>query len=365
MLRITQSKNTFRFKVGFCLFRHFITTSTNSSGLDSSNSILKSFSAIMKSQRKDTDINKEIKPNHIYKNAFNIQKNQNGYSQQRAGFKRQQQSKKIIVKWKTGSERAKAAVNANLSELLKINVSGSIKVIDPETENLVLTTIYKFADGVDLDKSGFVIVNVEQSEDGQSIPLVKMVDIRVVLKKYSENMAKMKERELSEMGVSLRRPSKRNDVDKADEDIKHIKLSWKITEDDLSRQKSHEIQTSLKKGFKVYIYVDDRVSRNNSRTWISDFLTDQDQTEVRLPNKERKQREVIYDKLQEIVEKYSITPVIEGSINSRMLIKLTPKLEQKKKPQNPDKRSLIEQRKRERQEKLQKRTEKKRYEQAQ
>lgn len=63
------------------------------------------------------------------------------------------------------------------------------------------------------------------------------------------------------------------------------------------------------------------------------------------------------ERIHEIVDEYAVTPIVEGDIASRLIMKVTPKPTAKKRE---DKTALKEQKKRERQAKLERNLEKKR-----
>lgn len=54
--------------------------------------------------------------------------------------------------------------------------------MDPTTHRIEPSNIRYFAKGIDLDKVGLSIVNVEQIDNENQIPLVKIVESRVALK---------------------------------------------------------------------------------------------------------------------------------------------------------------------------------------
>lgn len=265
--------------------------------------------------------------------------------------------KRIVINWNSGTERAQDAANKVIREVFKLNSKGSIKIFDEKTHKLETSNIKYYAKGLDLDKLGVSIVDIETVTEDIRIPLIKIVDCKTALKKYSDDMAKEKEKELLEKGL-LRK--KVYDTSKSEGTLKHIKLSWKIREDDLLNQKAHEIENLLKKGNKINIYIDDK--NYTSKNWLEDFensmnpTEEENQKEVRVPKKELRRRNEILDRIQTLVEELSISPVIDGDITTRIVIHLVPKPGKKEKI---DKHNLKEERKRVRQEKLEKRIQKK------
>lgn len=270
-------------------------------------------------------------------------------------FERPQTRKNISVTWSTGSERDKQAANSVLSQIFRMNKAGLINTINVDDNKVHQTNIRIFAKGIDLSKVGFSIVNFEQLNETTQIPLVKIVDRKVALKKYSDEIANRKQKELQSMGILKRRPSKTSEADKGEDSTKRIKVSWQIKEDDLSKQKTHEIISQLKKGYKVHLCIDDR-NNINAKNWSAGFenlgASDKVANKV-LSSSEMKKRTFILDKLSGIADDYSVQPVHEGTIETKMLIKLAPKTSN-----NKDREALKEQRRKERQEKLMKRLEK-------
>lgn len=267
--------------------------------------------------------------------------------------------KNIVIKWDTGNERDKEAANFIMSKVMRMNKSGTIHVINPESNKIEETSIRKFAKGVNLSESGFSIADFKQINEHAQIPLVKLVDRKTALKRYSDEIAKRKQAELVSMGLMKKAQVNTNDTERAEDLVKQIKISWQIKLDDLTKQKAHEIVSQLKRGFKVYLYLDDRNSIN-SRNWASSFeqLRSNKLETKGISDKELLQRESVLKKLDQITEDYSVQPVKDGNIGTRMMIKLAPKpaLYNNK---DKAKQALKEHRKRERQEKLERRIEKK------
>ena len=265
--------------------------------------------------------------------------------------------KKIIINWNSGTERAQDAANKVIREVFKLNSKGSIRIFDEKTHKIETSNIKYYAKGLDLDKFGVSIVDIETVTDEIRIPLIKIIDCKSALKKYSDDMAREKEQELLEKGL-LRK--KVNDTSKNEGTLKHIKLSWKIREDDLLNQKAHEIENLLKKGNKINIYIDDK--NEISKNWLEEFESsmnpseEEPQKEVKVPKKELRRRNEILEQIQTLVEELSVTPVIDGDTTTRIIIRLVPKPGKKEKV---DKNNLKEERRRERQEKLEKRIQKK------
>ncbi|QLQ78567.1 hypothetical protein HG537_0A08140 [Torulaspora globosa] len=262
----------------------------------------------------------------------------------------------LAIIWKSGSDRDKEAANAVISQIFRMNKAGTIKVVNSTTSKLEGTNIRSFAKGINLEENGLVIVNFEEIDETTKVPLVKLVDRKTALKRFSDEKARQKEQEMISRGLVKRKPARSSDGEKADDSIKQIKISWQIKDDDLNKQKAHEITSQLKKGYKVYLYIDDK-NHINSKNWATEFDAPVRKNAQReLSAKELNQRNSILQQLEKIVDEFSNQPTIEGTVETKVLMKLTPKHAT---TEPNSKQSLKEQRKKERQEKLQQRIQKK------
>lgn len=264
--------------------------------------------------------------------------------------------KKYIINWKTGSERAQLAANQIIRKVYELNKEGYIRTVNIETNEIQDSNIRHFIKELNLDEQGLSIVNIERIQNNNNtiiqIPLIKIVDIKTALKKYTNQLAKEKEKELAELGVLKKKivSSKKSNA------IKHIRITWQISKEDLNNQKANEIISLLKKGHKVNLYIEPR-SNNLSKNWLENFEELENSTiKHSLSKKEIGEYNEVLNTLKDIVEPYSITPVIVGSIYNKMIMKLVPKPEVK---DIIDKKALRDERKKQRQLKLQKRNEKK------
>ncbi|CUS24643.1 LAQU0S18e00958g1_1 [Lachancea quebecensis] len=265
-----------------------------------------------------------------------------------------QGKKRTNFKWSTGSERAQAAANFTLRQVFKLNERGVVKVVNQTTNKLEETSILSWAGELDLQTHGLTIVDIEQ-RGTFSIPLVKLVESKTALKKYSDELAKQKEEELMRLGFSSKRTGRKNENDSNEDNLKQIKVSWQISDADLNKQKANEIISQLKKGYKVFLYLNGKDALNKSN-WAED-ITDQEPTHIKKTSmRELERRQYVVEQLQAIVSEFSLSPAVEGSIETRLIMKLTPKPVASKKE---DRMALKEQRKKERQEKLEKKLEKK------
>ncbi|EDO15328.1 hypothetical protein Kpol_448p16 [Vanderwaltozyma polyspora DSM 70294] len=265
--------------------------------------------------------------------------------------------KKFSIKWTTGSERAQKAANEVFQKILGLSPNGVIKALNLETNEIETSSIFQFAKGIDLDRHGFIIANVERTTDHKKIPLVKLIEARVALRRYSDKVADRKQKELIDLGVI--KSSKKYDNEKEKVGIKHIRVSWKIKETDLAKQKTNEIQSALKKGHKLCIYLDDKTRTNTD--WVDDFTIPAENSNKKISKREKLNRTAILDAVKSLLEEEDTFLSFEGNIENRMLIKSTPKTlsTSKNKEALDEKKVLKEQKKQERREKLRLRTEKK------
>lgn len=276
--------------------------------------------------------------------------------------------KRIVINWQSGTARAQEAANDTIQQVFKLNSKGEIRIFDAATKQIESSNIKSYAKGLDLDSHGLSIVDVETVSPELRVPLVKIVDAKTALKRYSDEVAKRKEEELIEKGVIRKRSS--DAASRTDAGLKHVKLTWKVQQDDLMNQKAREIETQLARGNKLNIYIDDG-SRGTPKNWLESFenvgavpegKADGEgetiqQHAVRIPKKELRHREAIVEQIKALVEELSVAPVVDGSVESRMIIRLAPKPVAKSK--SDDKQNLKDERKRLRQEKLAMRVQKK------
>ncbi|CCK69379.1 Aim23p KNAG_0C02680 [Huiozyma naganishii CBS 8797] len=264
--------------------------------------------------------------------------------------------KKIVINWRTGTERAQMAANSIIAEIFKLNEKGDIMFIAPGSNKLESSNVRKFARGLDLGQYGLSIVNVEKvsgfNGNRRQVPLIKIVDSEVALRKYADELGKRKRDELVELGVL----SKNNTGPKRDTSLKHIRVSWRINLDDLEHQKAYEINKLLKRGHKVNLYLDE--GQQPSKDWILNFqntLTDSGSKDS-ISKRDKAQRKIVLERIQELVDEWSTTPAIEGTIYGKMIMKLAPRIIPN---DNKDKMNLKNERKKERQLKIQERIERK------
>ena len=376
-----------RFKSCFHLLR--VPTGTIRYNSTSSNELLNDI--LNKSKR----VGSTVTQRQPISNFTSRDNNNNNNNNNNNSSKRTRGKKRLMITWTTGSQRAQDAANSVIREILRLNHSGTIKAIDTESNKMHTTNIREFARGINLDTTGLSIVNVESSSGISNetlIPLVKLVDSKVALRRYSDELARLKEEELIAKGLMTRKRSSSGNSNNnngtsgnGDGGLKHIKVSWQIEIDDLVRQKIKEVLTLLKKGHKVNIYINDR-NKISSANWLDTF-EDLEQganhatttTQIHLPKREIRKREDIVREIRMVLEEYTSKMTIEGNIRSKMMVKLVPK------PQNVtatspdtngngttpkgvtelDERALKEERRRQRQVKLQQRTERKRQQQQQ
>ncbi|CEP64488.1 Aim23p LALA0_S11e05292g [Lachancea lanzarotensis] len=235
--------------------------------------------------------------------------------------------KRTMIKWTSGTERAQNAANHILQQVLKYNGRGIVKVVMQESNTLEEKVFVNWAADIDLDQMGFILVNIEQTSSG-SIPLIKVVDSKTALKRYSDELAERKKEELIKMGFSSKRLGKKNDKDNSDDNLKQIKISWQISDSDLNKQKANEITSQLKKGHKVYLYLNgkDELSKIN---WSDDISASQEDEKKskgpKITSKEYARRETVLRRLHEITSEWALQPALDGSIESRLIMKLNPK----------------------------------------
>ncbi|AET39974.1 Aim23p Ecym_5205 [Eremothecium cymbalariae DBVPG len=292
------------------------------------------------------------------KNNNRQQKHRNRDSRNRPPLNGVNRKKNLVVKWSTGSKRAQEAANSTLSEILKIRPDGNVKAIDTQSNVVSLVNIRELIKGIDLDKEGFIILKVEEDDQGALVPLVKMLPAKTVTNAYADKLAKDKGIELLKLGVNRSRIGHSTPKDGSNSDTKCVKVSWQISDRDLAKQKANEIMSQVKKGLKVTIILDNKESMNMDPIMKEESQdTSKAAATTRLSEEEREERLIIIEQLKQILYTNPVRIKVEGSIRNRMTVKVIPKgssFDCKE-----DKRALKEQRKREKQEKLRRRIEKK------
>ncbi|SCV01854.1 LAMI_0G14180g1_1 [Lachancea mirantina] len=267
--------------------------------------------------------------------------------------------KRLALRWSGGNERAQQAANWIIERSIKINSRGIVKMVNTESNKLEEVQIQTLPEKIDLSSQGLILVDVEE-QHGSKIPLIKIVEAKTALKRYSDAIASRKEKELSRLGISAR-TGKKPEKDK-DSCIKQIKVSWQISDSDLVNQKANEIESQLQKGLKVHLYVDskDALSKAN---WTNDFNSTNSSAPIQnnISKKELKRREFIVEALQKIAENSNASYTLEGSSETRLIMKLA----SKSSGNSDEKKTIKEHNRREKQAKIEKRVEKKRLREAQ
>ncbi|CCH59600.1 hypothetical protein TBLA_0B07840 [Henningerozyma blattae CBS 6284] len=258
------------------------------------------------------------------------------------------------INWTTGTAKQQEVANSTVKQILEINNRGYIKYVDSATNSIQRTTIFNLSNEIDLDVDALFIANVEKNEDsGITLPLIKLVKSEIALKKYSDTLAKKKDIELGLASKNNRKVKKSNAV-------KSVKVSWQISLDDLLKQKKSEISKIIEKGNKLQICI------GNKNDFKSDFLDKfeyLDKSENNTPSNdlneaELKKREAILNKIEQIFQELQIKSKMVGDIGGMLLINCEA-LKQSKSEKSMNKYDLKAAKKRERQEKLAKRTAKK------
>lgn len=272
-----------------------------------------------KSKSTDSRTKRKGSPTNLYSKGNKHHDSQ----KQKTNYKNK--ARRLVIRWTTGSERAQEAANAIVQRLLKINHRGTVKFLNKETKQLEVGNLRGFLKGIDLKEKGISIVNIEK-EQNQSIPVVKLVESKVALKAFSDELAKQKAIEMSTLGLMSKKYLTSQEGEKKEANtLKQIKISWHITDDDLCKQKAHEITNLLKKGFKVNIYLDDK-KNCESTNWLEFFEDiEKNTSKAKISNKESVIRKNVFETLLEIVGEYSVKPTMEGNLETRMLLKLSPK----------------------------------------
>lgn len=211
----------------------------------------------------------------------------------------------------------------------ELNEEGLVNFMDPSNkgsiETVSLSRLLKDQlSDLDLDQQGLVIVNVEQGDRGRKIPLVKLVEKREAISKYTDEVSEIKNRELAGQDLSFARKMARKKVSKSD--VKCVKVSWSISEADLLGAKKREILGAMDKSLNVVICVDSKDALE--RTSIDNLMkAEGGRKEAGLKDLELVKRQKTLELVKAVLEESNPGHVVteEGAIVGRMVLKVAVK----------------------------------------
>lgn len=283
---------------------------------------------------------KEYKVNHKKQTGKNSSKEWRG--------KRQK-----TLMWISGNPKQQEVASAMAARIIELNIGGKMKLLDPLSGSISMTSIFQFCKEVDLDKYGLDIVNVEKKSDELTIPLIKLISPKIAQKNYSDALAEQRRKEL---GFEEQKKSKKSN------DKKFVRISWEISNEDLRKQKTTEILKLFEKDNTVELLIGKKQDFKND--FISSFENLNQKisakSQKKLSESEEEKRLNLLDYIEKLLVRKNIQSTTMGSIHSKIAITCKPAIvrgsDLTENSNTDEKRELKKQKKLERQEKLAKRT---------
>lgn len=246
----------------------------------------------------------------------------------------QPKTKTLKFRFETGSEKAKEALKHLIKRVHGYGTNYQVNFVDPQSNKLKKTHLVEVANSTDLNTNGFLVVGPLAPGE---LPLVRLIKVQEMLKDYSDKLALAKEKELLELGsaVAKRVINKRMQAEKKKSATKMLALSWSISVSDLMHQKKNEIVKRVSNNEKFVIFVGEKESLYGARNSVEkeDGLAsqlgtsrtkwdrmDEDQLAI-----EMKKREMIFAKLEQLLEECECKYDVSGSLDARMMLNVSPK----------------------------------------
>lgn len=274
----------------------------------------------------------------------NSQSRGNGKKQGGGNFKNQgkgnrkhaNQVKTRTVKFNfdTGSEKAKSALKEIITKVQKLGTSYKVNFVNPESNRLAEMHLVDIVNTTDLNKHGLLVIEPKTETE---LPLIRLIDVKDMVKEYSDRLAAIKEKELLALGsfAAQRAMNQRMQAEKKKGATKILTLSWSISVSDLANQKKNEIMKRVNKGDKFIIFVGEKSSLYSARNSSDkeDSILKQldtsrtkwdrmDEDELTL---EMKKRELVLERLTELLEESGSKYEVSGNLDARMMFNVSPK----------------------------------------
>ncbi|GME76195.1 unnamed protein product [Ambrosiozyma monospora] len=251
----------------------------------------------------------------------------------------------------TGTMKDRLAFKEVIQEIMAIN-RDEIKVIDTRAgrdSSKIVKTGYLMKT-IDLNENGIEMVSV-----ANEVPLVKIISSEAARKNYSDFLASEVNNLFREGQKNKLVRDENSNEENGENDIKMIRVSWQITNNDLNGQKKNEIVSHYKKGETLQIVIDenDNFDRQNNPHY---------DTTKEMSNVKKALRGKVIDNLNALLtEELGASFETSGDVNTKVIYNLKPL--QKKQLSKDEKKRLKELKKLEKQEKLKQRLEKKKAKQ--
>ncbi|OBA19941.1 hypothetical protein METBIDRAFT_32958 [Metschnikowia bicuspidata var. bicuspidata NRRL YB-4993] len=231
----------------------------------------------------------------------------------------------------TGSERAQTALKSLILKVKSKSSNFNVNYVDPETKEFLTVSLQTLVNKLDLQKEGIRVLPPQ----GEGPPIIRVIPVEEMLENYSKELAALKQQELFDMGSTraVKLANMRAQAERKKSATKILTLSWSISVSDLLNQKKNEIEKRMKKDGKLVIFVGEKSSLSAARINAEkeDVLVNELKTSNTNWNSmdedayllEVKKRELIYAKLQEILQELGCKIETSGSLDTRMMIKMS------------------------------------------
>lgn len=285
----------------------------------------------------------------------------------KSGAPRPPQKRRVKFNLEGCLEQAKNALKSNIEKIFSLSKNYEVKFVNPETNKLERAFLDDIVNSLDLSSQGIFLVPADSEND---VPLIKINKSFQMIKLYIDEIAAKREKELLEMGslAAQRAVRQREKAEKKKSATKILTISWKISPTDLMNQKRAEIERYLSKGESFLLYVGDKRSLHSVRRSVDkegglrdktaseeeEHSDTQDTEEWDGVNYELKKRELILQKIEEILNDAECSFELSGKVDSRIIASCTPKQkptssESSGKDENSDTKLLKKLRKQEKQ----------------
>lgn len=267
-------------------------------------------------------------------------KNANNHSFKNNGKKHQggNQARTRVVKFNfdTGSEKAKMALKDIITKVKELSTSYKVNYVSPESNKLTQMHFVDLVNGTDFNKDGLLVI--EPKTEGE-FPLIRLIGVQDMIKEYSDKLAAIKEKELLDLGsyAAKRAMNQRMQAEKKKSATKVLTLSWAISVSDLIHQKKNEIMKRINKGERFIIFIGEKSSLYSARKsaekedsilkQLDTSRTKWDRMDEDKLSLEMKKRELVLEKLKELLDDAECKYDVSGNLDARMMLNLTPKVQ--------------------------------------
>lgn len=234
----------------------------------------------------------------------------------------------------TGSEKATSALKEIITKVQKLGPSYKVNFVSPESNRLTQMHLVDIVNTTDLNKHGLLVI--EPKNEGE-LPLIRLIDVKGMVKEYSNRLAALKEKELLDLGsfAAQRALNQRLQAEKKKNATKVLTLSWSISVSDLANQKKNEIIKRVNKGDKFIIFVGEKsslYSARNSSDKEDSILRNLDTSRTKWDRMdedelslELKKRELLVEKLSQLLDESGSKYEVSGNLDARMVFNVSPK----------------------------------------